>query len=50
MDNQEFNRLLREAETKLSQGGTLSRLEQLVLMAGLLMAQATRKEKRYGQA
>lgn len=50
MDSREFNRLFREAEAKLGQGGTLNRQEQLIVLAGLLMAQATRKEKRYGQA
>jgi len=49
MEAQEFSRLLREAETKLAQGESLSRREQLILLAGLLMSQSTRKEKRYGQ-
>ncbi len=49
VEPQEFSRLFREAETKLAQGESLSRREQLVLLAGLLMGQATRKEKRYGQ-
>jgi hypothetical protein len=49
MENTEFHRLLREAEDKLARGRGLSRTEQLVMLAALLMGQATRKEKRYGQ-
>lgn len=50
MDTQEFDRLYRQAETKLARGEALTRREQLVLLAALLMDQATRKEKGYGQA
>ena len=50
MDIPEFERRLREAESKLAQGRELSRTEQLVMLAALLMGQATRKEKRYGQS
>lgn len=57
MDVREFERLLAEAQAKLdptrptlpSAECGLSRREQLILLAGLLMGQATRKEKRYGQ-
>jgi hypothetical protein len=49
MDAQEFDRRFREAETKLAQGECLTRREQIVLLAGLLLTQPTRKEKRYGQ-
>lgn len=50
MDSQAFTRLLREAEAKLAQGSDLTRDERIILLAGLLAAQSTRKEKRYGQA
>lgn len=50
MDIPGFERLLREAEAKLAEGRELSRREQLVMLASLLMSQATRKEKRYGQS
>lgn len=63
VDVREFNRLLAEAQAKLDPGSLsgsagaqgsgdegLSRREQLILLAGLLMGQATRKEKGYGQA
>lgn len=49
MDLSQFERLLREAEGKLAQGRELTRTEQLVMLAALMMGQATRKEKRYGQ-
>jgi hypothetical protein len=49
MDIPEFERLRREAEAKLAEGRKLSREEQKAMLAALLMDQATRKEKRYGQ-
>lgn len=49
MEIQEFQCLLRVAEAKLAAARELSRTEQLVILASLLMGQATRKEKRYGQ-
>jgi hypothetical protein len=50
MDIPEFQRLVREAEAKLAEGRPLARAEQLALLAALLMGQATRKEKGYGQS
>jgi len=50
MEIPEFERILREAEGKLAEGRALSRTEQLAMLAALLMGQATRKEKRYGQS
>jgi hypothetical protein len=41
---------IKEAEARLSRGEPLTREEQLALLAGLLAGQATRKERRYGQA
>jgi hypothetical protein len=48
-DSAGLERRIREADARLSRGEPLSREEQLVLLAGLLVGQATRKERRYGQ-
>lgn len=49
MDAQEFLRLVKDAEAKLAMSRPLSREEQIILLAGLLLGQATRKEVRYGR-
>ncbi|MDB5050670.1 MAG: hypothetical protein JWO30_3741 [Fibrobacteres bacterium] len=50
MEPTETARLARDAEVKLAQGIEISRREQLALLARLLAAQETRKERKYGQA
>ena len=49
MDAPEFLSLVKDAEAKLALGRPLSREEQIILLAGLLLGQTTRKEVRYGR-
>ena len=42
-------RLAQAADEKLEQGRSLSREEQLALLARLLATQETRQERRYGR-
>jgi hypothetical protein len=49
MDAKEFLRLFQEAEAKRAAGLPLTRAEQVLLLAGRLAGQATRKEKGYGR-
>lgn len=50
MDPFETEIRAREAEARLARGEPLSRAEQLAMLARLLAAQDTRKERKYGQA
>ncbi|MDB5104746.1 MAG: hypothetical protein JWP91_2435 [Fibrobacteres bacterium] len=49
MEPTETAKLAQAAEAKLAGGLELSRGEQLALLARLLTAQETRKERKYGQ-
>ena len=50
MTSAELDRLVKDAEARLAAGQPLSRREQVILLAGLLLRRSTRKETRYGQA
>jgi hypothetical protein len=50
MSPSEFSRLVKDAEAKLAEGRPLTRGEQLLLLAGMLVGRSTRKETRYGQS
>ena len=49
VESTEFIKLFKEVEAKLAREKPLTRQEQLLLLAGLLLGQSTRKERRYSQ-